>query len=191
MLESRDRSAQVQAVIVDHYVPELEGLFGLCNRVLIAWMSNSSIERLISTFDKEEVNSLSTHVNDMALTEESVWHSTGIGRERRRQMGLPARSVWEILQDRLRRRNRPFSNRQTNFFQRVKSEIAIEDFAARFTTIVPSGPVKAKGRCPLHSEQSASFVIDIVRQRWRCFGGCATGGDLIDLARLLMDRGLL
>ena len=106
-------------------------------------------------------------------------------------MGLPVKSVSELLHQRLRRRNRPRGKQRTALFERVKAEVAIEDLAARFTTLTPSGSGKAKGLCPLHSEKTASFVVDIPRQRWRCFGGCATGGDLIDLARQLIDRGSL
>jgi DNA primase len=41
-----------------------------------------------------------------------------------------------------------------------------------------------KARCPFHAENTPSFVVFPESQLWRCFGACATGGDVISfLAR--------
>ncbi|MBI4305761.1 MAG: DNA primase [Chloroflexi bacterium] len=41
-----------------------------------------------------------------------------------------------------------------------------------------------KARCPFHAENTPSFVVFPDSQLWRCFGACATGGDVISfLAR--------
>jgi DNA primase len=48
-------------------------------------------------------------------------------------------------------------------------------------------PLKKAGRlykacCPFHHEKTPSFVVDPERQTWRCFGACATGGDVLSFA---------
>lgn len=46
-------------------------------------------------------------------------------------------------------------------------------------------PLKPKGKnfvacCPFHQENTPSFYVAPDKQRWRCFGACSEGGDLID-----------
>ncbi len=81
--------------------------------------------------------------------------------------------------------------RKSGLFAAIKSAVPVEELAGRFTELRRSGPNTFKGRCPLHEERTGSFVIYEDRQYWRCFGACARGGDVIELARLLMDKGLL
>ena len=76
-------------------------------------------------------------------------------------------------------------------FHAIKAAIPVEMLASRFTELRRSGPNTLKGKCPLHDERSGSFVIYEDSQHWHCFGACARGGDVIELARLLMDKGLL
>lgn len=108
-----------------------------------------------------------------------AWRLNGLGRGRRRS--FPG--------DRHEPRQR--STRSNNIFQRVKSALRVEDLAGRFTTLRMISAGKMRGLCPVHDERTPSFRLDLERQTWRCFGACARGGDVIDLARELMDRGRL
>lgn len=45
------------------------------------------------------------------------------------------------------------------------------------------------GICPFHDEETASFVVDVERQKWRCFGACLAGGDSIDFMRRMRSGG--
>ena len=78
-----------------------------------------------------------------------------------------------------------------NLFQAVKQTVSVEALAQRFTELKPAGSGKLKGRCPLHEERTPSFYVYQDSQRWQCFGACASGGDVIELARRLMDLGKL
>jgi hypothetical protein len=89
------------------------------------------------------------------------------------------------------RQRRPTGAGSRNLFEAVKQAVSVEELAERFTQLGPAGPGKLKGRCPLHGERTASFYVFQDSQRWRCFGACASGGDVVELARRLMDLGKL
>ena len=38
--------------------------------------------------------------------------------------------------------------------------------------------------CPFHHEDTPSFSYSVSKNVWRCFGGCHTGGDVIELHRM-------
>ena len=79
----------------------------------------------------------------------------------------------------------------TGLFGQVKAAHAITEFAGRFTALARTGPERLKGCCPIHTEKTPSFYIYEDSQRWRCFGACAEGGDVITLVQRLMDKGVL
>ena len=60
--------------------------------------------------------------------------------------------------------------------------------AGRYTQLRRAGPAKLKGRCPLHRERTPSFFVYEESQWWRCFGACATGGDVISLLAAMRRR---
>ena len=64
----------------------------------------------------------------------------------------------------------------------------VDDIRARLDIvelISASVPLKKNGRnfkatCPFHTEKTPSFIVNPERQTWRCFGACATGGDIFN-----------
>ena len=69
----------------------------------------------------------------------------------------------------------------TGIIDEIKSRLDIVDYIGRFAQLKRSG-AKFKCNCPLHSEDTPSFYVDPETQKWRCFGACASGGDVIDFA---------
>ncbi|NJR12545.1 hypothetical protein HC776_01270 [bacterium] len=66
--------------------------------------------------------------------------------------------------------------------ERVKDQL---DIVSYIQTYVPS--LKKAGRtykacCPFHNEKTPSFVVNPETQQWRCYGSCATGGDIFSFA---------
>jgi hypothetical protein len=99
------------------------------------------------------------------------------------------------IKSRERVRGRPRHSREVrrdhSIFDQVKAAVTVEALAERFTTLRPAGQSRLKGLCPLHIERTPSFHINTDRDLWHCFGACDEGGDVVNLASLLMNKGLL
>ena len=59
----------------------------------------------------------------------------------------------------------------------VKGRIDILDLVSQHVPLQRSGR-SYKALCPFHTEKTPSFFVFSERQTWRCFGACATGGDV-------------
>ena len=110
------------------------------------------------------------------------------------QLESPSFWVSEVLpaiKNELERRTRPVKTWGPNSpIARIKAENRVEDVAERLTNLRKAGP-GLKGLCPFHKERTPSFVVWPDSQRWRCFGACADGGDVVDLIRKQSERGHL
>ena len=60
----------------------------------------------------------------------------------------------------------------------VKSRLDIVDVISQRVPLQRSGN-SFKANCPFHQEKTPSFHVFPDRQSWRCFGSCATGGDVL------------
>jgi DNA primase len=62
--------------------------------------------------------------------------------------------------------------------QDVKSRAEIVEIISDYAALQKAGR-NFKANCPFHTEKTPSFIVFPERQTWRCFGACATGGDVI------------
>lgn len=61
--------------------------------------------------------------------------------------------------------------------------ISVSEYYKRFIDSKVDLNDTPKVCCPFHKEEKPSFSYDSNRGRWRCFGSCKVGGDVIDLHR--------
>lgn len=86
-------------------------------------------------------------------------------------------------------RHRKPSGRTLSLIDRIKDHYRIEDIASRLTDLRGYNPMT--GKCPLHGEvHGTAFVVWPEDQKWKCFGACGIGGDVIDLMRACKERGI-
>lgn len=62
--------------------------------------------------------------------------------------------------------------------ERLKSQVAIEDFVARYVPLRRSGQNYLVARCPFHQDRNPSFVVYPQTQSFYCFG-CREHGDVL------------
>ncbi len=58
----------------------------------------------------------------------------------------------------------------------VKEKIDIVEFIKQYMPLLPAGR-NFKGNCPFHKEKTPSFMVNVDRQIFKCFG-CGAGGDI-------------
>ena len=73
---------------------------------------------------------------------------------------------------------------------RIKKAYRLEDIVSRIGRLRGNGATLT-GRCPLHNEkQGRALVVWTELQKWRCYGKCGIGGDVIDFVRECESRGI-
>jgi len=60
----------------------------------------------------------------------------------------------------------------------IKSRCDILEVVSAYVSLNRYGR-SYKALCPFHEERTPSFFVFPDRQTWRCFGACATGGDVV------------
>ena len=60
----------------------------------------------------------------------------------------------------------------------IRARLDIVDVVSGYVPDLKRSGASYKARCPFHQENTPSFVVFPDNQVWRCFGGCATGGDM-------------
>lgn len=93
--------------------------------------------------------------------------------------------VLPAIKAELERRTRPKRRYSGNSPIARLKQLDLATVAGKFTRLQTAGGQKLKGRCPLHDERTPSFYVYEDSQRWRCFGACATGGDVVNLIHSL------
>ena len=65
----------------------------------------------------------------------------------------------------------------------IHASLDITDVLTDYLPLTKSGS-RYKAHCPFHAERTPSFIVSPERQSWRCFGACATGGDIFAFVML-------
>ena len=150
---------------------------------------SSGIRRALRSRTPEELKEMVRGIARHARTLPYVLKAFGL------PMVPPDEEFWQAhvlpeLKKEIERRSRPALPAGFGPIPRLKARLDIITVASKFTELTGSGD-KPKGRCPLHEEKTASFYVYADSQRWRCYGACASGGDVIELLQRLAAKGAL
>jgi len=66
--------------------------------------------------------------------------------------------------------------------ERIKDQLDIVSYIQTYVPTLKKAGRTFKACCPFHNEKSPSFVVNPETQQWRCYGSCATGGDIFSFA---------
>jgi hypothetical protein len=110
------------------------------------------------------------------------WRAVEDGQQAREWGRALARALFPRTAEKPKPRPRLRRSGTESPYEKLKRENRVEDVAGRLTDMRGTGKT-LKGRCPFHIERTPSFIVWPASQRWRCFGACAQGGDLIDLLK--------
>lgn len=118
--------------------------------------------------------------NDWAMT---IDYLTGLLASERAGLDTSASSADEYIAA-INAATMPLARDTRIDYAALKDRIDIVAYASRFTRLRPTGAGRHVGRCPLpgHNDSTPSFWVYPASRSWYCFG-CATGGDVFDLAR--------
>jgi DNA primase len=66
--------------------------------------------------------------------------------------------------------------------EQIKDKIDLVAYIERHGVTLKKAGNYFKACCPFHAEKTPSFMVSADKQTWRCYGACATGGDLFEFA---------
>ena len=156
--------------------------------VPLAYMLHRNVSGPLRQMDDEQLRRMAGSIGLNAITLPHLLRSWRL--PQLEGPGFWLGTVAPAIKSELERRRKPKRAWGANSPIDLLKTVDIVDVASRFTDLMGHGN-RLKGLCPLHQERTPSFYVYGDSQRWRCYGGCAEGGDIVDLLRRLGDQGKL